>query len=280
MEEINIPQLFTCPITRQLINSLVVASDGQFYEKSAIKRWLKSNKTSPLTGLQMDGNVYECRSFQQLLDNFYDKHPEITKKRFELSTDHRDNIEEISKIISKGQFDKLVKFKEFDFKLFKLQQIITIIEKTNIKIFAHIIQNAINRDIILDNNDAKLVHYICKCGSVDHIKLLVDMGIDLESCTKEYWKPIHYVCKYGSYDSIKLLVDKGVDLECLNVSKLKPIYFIFRYQPIETIKKFVGELSPINNTKLCHLLELVKSNKLEKEDKDILLNSVIGYLSL
>ena len=51
MKKITTNTKFTCPITRQLINEIAITSDGFFYEKSAINKWLKTNNTSPQTGL-------------------------------------------------------------------------------------------------------------------------------------------------------------------------------------------------------------------------------------
>ena len=306
---INSPQLFipldsiVCPITRQLINKIALGSDGQFYEKSAIKRWLKSNKTSPLTGLQMDSKLYACHNFQQLLDNFYDTNPEIKTKRFEKSSTHVDNIFEISKIISDNKFEKLVNFKEYDLKFLKKDELVTLIKNANNNIFAHVIQNIIDinfkytcqrfrgcpsptcgknivhyickhgsydnikllvdkefdLECINDTNNEKPIHYVCKSESYDKIKLLVDKGVDLEPSNKHQCKPIHYTCQYGSYNSIKLLVDNGVDLESVDWEGWKPIHYVCRYRSYNCIKLLVDkgvdlEACTIANNKPIHLV--------------------------
>jgi hypothetical protein len=42
-----------CPITGQPMRRPVVAADGNTYEKSAIRRWLRSSDMSPLTGMKL-----------------------------------------------------------------------------------------------------------------------------------------------------------------------------------------------------------------------------------
>ncbi len=46
-----IPEAFVCPITQDMMQEPVVASDGHTYERTAIELWLKNNNTSPMTGL-------------------------------------------------------------------------------------------------------------------------------------------------------------------------------------------------------------------------------------
>ncbi|EOD06407.1 hypothetical protein EMIHUDRAFT_219298 [Emiliania huxleyi CCMP1516] len=44
------PADFICPITTELMSDPVMAADGHSYERSAIKRWLATKSTSPMTG--------------------------------------------------------------------------------------------------------------------------------------------------------------------------------------------------------------------------------------
>ncbi|CAF1637615.1 unnamed protein product [Adineta ricciae] len=48
-EGVTPPPDLVCPITGQLFGDPVIATDGHTYEKSAIKRWLRSSATSPTT---------------------------------------------------------------------------------------------------------------------------------------------------------------------------------------------------------------------------------------
>lgn len=48
-EKIIIADSLFCPITYDLIDELVIAKDGHFYEKRAIEEWLKSSHQSPIT---------------------------------------------------------------------------------------------------------------------------------------------------------------------------------------------------------------------------------------
>lgn len=50
VQDRNTPGEFICPITRSVMQNPVIASDGHSYESYAIKRWLQTKSTSPMTG--------------------------------------------------------------------------------------------------------------------------------------------------------------------------------------------------------------------------------------
>ena len=47
----NVPKIYVCPITHEIMENPVSDSLGHSYEKAAIERWLNENNTSPVTGL-------------------------------------------------------------------------------------------------------------------------------------------------------------------------------------------------------------------------------------
>lgn len=54
----DIPDMFTCPITQDVMHDPVIASDGHTYEKSAIEKWIKNGRNvSPMTNTPMASSV-------------------------------------------------------------------------------------------------------------------------------------------------------------------------------------------------------------------------------
>ena len=49
-----LPEDFVCPITQELMQDPVFASDGHTYERSALVCWLKVKNTSPKTGMELE----------------------------------------------------------------------------------------------------------------------------------------------------------------------------------------------------------------------------------
>ena len=159
---------FICPITLQYINKIGVTSDGKIYEKSIIIQWLSKNNTSPLTGLIIEKLVYPCDILQDQLDDFYEKNPIYAKKKYCMSVLHCDNVDEVNDIINDGNFQKLLKFKEFDWKLFQKGHCEKRIGQMNI----------------------------------NELKYLIENTLDLECEIVNGWRPIHIVCRHQSLESI------------------------------------------------------------------------------
>ena len=239
MKKLTTNTKFICPITRQLINEIAITSDGFFYEKTAINKWLINNNTSPQTGLTIDKKTYPCIVLQNQLDDFYNNNPLSKAKRFQKSQAHADNLDEINTAILNAEHTKLLNYNEFDWLLFSKNHLRNFIKNINHDVVTHIINRTPNLECEIGNNKYRPIHYVCRYQSIDAIKLLVDKGVDLECETKNKWRPIHYVCRYQSFDVIKLLVDNKVNLECETVDKRRPIHIVCKNQSIAEIKLLV-----------------------------------------
>ena len=51
------PEEYECPITSNVMDDPVVASDGYTYESKAIEGWLNGNNTSPVTGVTLSSDA-------------------------------------------------------------------------------------------------------------------------------------------------------------------------------------------------------------------------------
>ena len=56
----------------------VVASDGNTFERGAIKSWLRTNNTSPMSREKISARLYRNRIIHQQASEFLQSHPEMT----------------------------------------------------------------------------------------------------------------------------------------------------------------------------------------------------------
>jgi hypothetical protein len=86
MEETNITTddtVLRCPITGDIMYNPVIASDGNTYERKAIKRWLKDHSTSPITRQPISKTgLIPNRAVKLLIDAYYKDNP-----NFEIDAD-------------------------------------------------------------------------------------------------------------------------------------------------------------------------------------------------
>lgn len=249
---------FVCPITRQPINEVGITSDGFFYEKFAIDKWLSKNTTSPQTGLPINRVAYPCNSLQKQLDKFYIINPSMRKKRFQRSMAHDDNLSEINNILDKYEYNKLLNYNKFNWGLFNRRIIKKLMKAANDTIIEHLINNTITLEYE-DRKKRRPIHHVCQYRSAEIIKLLVDKGVNLE-CENIYKsRPIHIACGHGSFEAVKILVDNRVNLECENVQKLRPIHFACASQTrLEIAKLLIDkgvdlDCDTVDNSRPIHL---------------------------
>ncbi|XP_036900545.1 WD repeat, SAM and U-box domain-containing protein 1 isoform X4 [Sturnira hondurensis] len=71
-----IPDEFICPITRELMQDPVIASDGYSYEKEAMENWIsKKKRTSPMTNLVLPSAVLiPNRTLKMAIDRWLETH--------------------------------------------------------------------------------------------------------------------------------------------------------------------------------------------------------------
>lgn len=72
-----------CPITQQIIEKPVVASDGHIYEKSALEALLKrksSELRSPVTREKISGAMYRCHLIECVINIISKNFPEHKEK--------------------------------------------------------------------------------------------------------------------------------------------------------------------------------------------------------
>eukprot|EP00892_Ulva_mutabilis_P003541 jgi/Ulvmu1/1559/UM110_0022.1 len=72
-----VPELFLCPISREVMENPVLASDGHVYERAQIEAWLKAHQTSPMTNMAMRPEVRPVLSLRSEIQAFKQRFPHI-----------------------------------------------------------------------------------------------------------------------------------------------------------------------------------------------------------
>ena len=72
-----VPELFLCPISREVMDDPVLASDGHVYERAQIEAWLQAHETSPMTNMAMRPEVAPVLSLRSEIQAFRERFPHI-----------------------------------------------------------------------------------------------------------------------------------------------------------------------------------------------------------
>lgn len=75
---------FKCPISLNIMEDPVIACDGHSYERVAIEKWFKTNKTSPVTNIKLKNkSLIENHALRNAIDDYLhnnDKNMEVIEK--------------------------------------------------------------------------------------------------------------------------------------------------------------------------------------------------------
>lgn len=276
---------YYCPITKQIFSDPVVAEDGQIYEKRAIKTWLESNNTSPLTRLTIKKDLFPIFQFRDEVNEFLKKNPKYREYQYDNLKDY--NKIEIIKIMEHNHYHKLLKYADFklnetlvftDFKKYNFTKLV--LQKCNDNIIYHVIDRSIDltTDIFnfVDITDCKKlpIHYICKYGDPEFIKYIIEnKDINLECQDINNNTPINYLIKYyrEEDDLINLLVNKDASLQINKENS--PMHDIFKYCNWNVIKNIINKKL---NYKVYDKYGMMPIHYLCK--RDILTKNILKYL--
>lgn len=71
------PELFLCPISRELMHNPVLASDGHIYERVQIESWLQRHQTSPMTNMAMAPALAPVLTLRSEIEAFRQRFPHL-----------------------------------------------------------------------------------------------------------------------------------------------------------------------------------------------------------
>lgn len=214
--------VFKCPITLDYMKNPVMASDGQFYERESIEKWLINNNTSPYTRNHMDDKLVSSHVFNSLLEQFYDKNCHLKPLSAELLMNpkfklfSKENIKKYMVILDDSDHDtaKTI-FKNEDFINF-------------------LIDNYSDEYINYELNWTSLVHFVIKFGNYDMIKkVIIKEDIDLDTQDNEGWTSLHFMCGIQSginedeqLKLLKLMLIYDININAKTVDGKYPIHML------------------------------------------------------
>jgi len=120
----NCPPEFICPITRQIFDDPVIASDGNVYEKEAITDWFKEKSVSPLTNLPINLTISPIHFLKSAIDNFIFKNSQLKDQQYVSTKTYKKYKPEVINHIKNRNFKELLNYREYDYNDLKKRDIL------------------------------------------------------------------------------------------------------------------------------------------------------------
>lgn len=284
MTDRNWEYYFTCSLTNKLFYEPVEVY-GRFFEKNALKKWLRENNySSPWDEdikLSID-DITVSTHFNSMLKFFYQQNQGKILDRFDYKQNHLESVSSINKIIKKKQFHKLLKYKNFTIGYLYDNNLLTILlQNAKKEIIEYVIDNLIDINIV-DGDGWNLIHYVSNLMLIDTFKYLVDKKFDLECKTTKGWEAIHFICRNANMNRrkhinfVKYAIDLNINLETETYQGWRPLHLLCRHKSKELIKYIVAKNVDINanvkslnqkNRNLGAIELIIKNKHLNEFDK-------------
>ncbi len=180
--EDNLSSIISCPISGSVFFSNAIASDGFYYEDSVLKEYLsRSTHKSPITREKISANYYNTKLIPQIVIFAEKNNLEVSKNKFINGDSFEENFEIIESYISKGEYDNIYKFKNFELafngninKLF-LQNILSYEIKNKdeyVKCMKYILDNTIDITFVANGSNNILHIFFRYCKEIELIEYL------------------------------------------------------------------------------------------------------------
>lgn len=241
-------QNFICPISCQIFNTPILASDGFFYEKEQIGLWCENNYSSPITREYITSTFVSCNYFNQLLAEYLSKNPHDISNQYIIYRNHNNNIQEVNTIIENGRFEELYGFKCFEYIIMiESHSIIPLLKCNMPNIILHVIKNL--TDFTSATKYGKqLIHYVCQYGLNYVLDFLREVGIDLETQDTSKNRPISYAVRYGQKQMVEYLIHLNVDLHFFNSNSMNLVHMALKYDQADILIYLVDNCVDIDQS--------------------------------
>lgn len=282
-----------CPITKQIYKRPVTAVDGFIYEEDAINNWFKKSKCSPITteeintcvipNIDKQNKVYEyiqhnpIKLFEQYQYEISSFEQFKNLKIKNLTILSRNNLENISKLLSVDDLNFMIQNCEYDANLENNYRLIHFIcMHSHEDVVLHIINHYINNNLCITcktTSGWSPIYYILKHCSSKLAHIMIDYyekhNLSLDRCKEDQWSLLHICARCQQPDVIIRMIDiyhkNGYDMNTFDFYGYTVLHYVCKYSTREVINYLINKnvyltiVSPISNNK--NFINMLNENK-------------------
>ena len=101
-----------------------------------------------------------------------------------------------------------------------------------------------------EENRMTALHYAVEASRLNVIRLLLELGADIEAATSDGCRALHLASLEGEVEVVRLLLDAGADKECKDLHGLRPLHLAAREGHVGVINillRYGVEKTPLEN---------------------------------
>jgi hypothetical protein len=274
--------LIRCPVTKQIFNTPIIASDGTVYEAEVAFNLIESKKESTITGKVLEKDIRIVITLKSLISMLLDKFEYLKEHQYKTSIDitkmyHFNKIEILSIFANRVGYNKLLNYDTFvisdidsrsfaDFLSYATHDtIVHFLNKCDNLNYRWMVTNPLPpiNNVTMDVPAWSVINYICKNAPSSIVKHVLTQysDIDYENDCSNGWKPIHQVVTTYDGECVRLMIDRNVDLMSKTQDNITAFEYIIGSHGIDTIKHAINKVHMLNNLSLPILFVRLEDNE-------------------
>lgn len=229
---------FLCPITQQVMEDPVSASDGHTYERKAIETWFQHHLTSPLTNQRL---------------NSKDLHPNHFAKKMIRNALEKSGICSKEDYLQSLNSSSWSKFQTLRFPV----QYLNLTKDDGQTLFHQAVQEGqmwmveqiLKTDFDIGNKNSEgntALHLAAQKGMVEMAVKLVSSGMKVNMRDNDGWTPLHRAAQKGHVDVVKELIKCQGDVNAAKKNGNTPLHSAAWNGHAETVRELIKAGANLN----------------------------------
>ena len=100
---------------------------------------------------------------------------------------------------------------------------------------------------IPDGSKQRMLLEASESGNVDHVRLLLELGANVNVTGNFDYEPLHYAAQDGHIEVTKVLLQNGADINAYNSNSKTPLYLAVEKEQLEIIKLLLQNGADVNS---------------------------------
>lgn len=277
-------KLISCPITKQIFSTPVMASDSIVYEAEAAIQLIESKEVSPISGKRLDKNIIVVLNIKSLVDLFLKSSESLRERQYKCSTNitklyHFSKAEILTIFMERTNYIGLLKYDNFKMDDIENYCFSDFLKFAPYDVIVHFINHCDNLHYRFSDSPGtwNVVNYIFRCGTQEVVKYVLKTypDLDYENEASEGWRPIHQVASSYDGESVRLILDNGADPLTRTSDNITGFEYIISGQDAETINYAIDRINSIGNLDVSILLIRLDDNDNLTEDENNLIKDLL-----
>ncbi len=276
MSEENFIKLISCPVTKKLFCTPVLASDNCVYEAEVAYNLIENKIKSPITGKILKKDIKVPIQIKSLVEMFICSNKEFEEHRYKSGFDIKkvynySKAEILTIFTERKNYSNLCNYDSFEIEDIDCYRFNDFLRYAPSTVIIHFLDHCNNLEYKWNENWS-LINYVCKNCHPQIVKHMLNKypNLNYENESSNGWRPVHQLASLDDGECVRMVLDLGVNLFTRTNEHITGLEYILAGHDRETILYALGKVEYLQeDLPLAFLMIRLDDNeKIDEQVKD------------